>query len=690
MNLQCDISGDAHAPASLPQALRRVCGSLKFKLAAASLAALVIGIGVTTAALSLRAEHETLNERRQLEISESARAARLLELRVAGQLQALAVVAEQMQEGWSPDPDRLAAALQAQPGLRAQFDAVFVATPDGRLRAFQDEQGPQRPDVSLSDRDYFRRTLAEKTAVVSDPVVGRVSAEPVIVMTQPLLQGSRVVGVLAGSVRLKSRALLAGVAEVMAGDEGALVVVTDKRGYVLAHPRAENVGAMMNVEPRLAQALAQLQARDKPIDAAGVQLASSDSMVAVASVAGPGWLVWRSRLNADVLAPLAAGRATSLRWAAAVMAVLAPAMLLLLAWLLRPLAALERRAERLFEAGLAPEAEWPRAGGEIGRLEAVLRRVGDEHGRLEASQRQVLQQFESVMSAAPVGIAFTRAGRFELVSRNFCVLMARTEPELVGSLTSEIYQDPEDHGRLGPLVGAAFAAGQAYAGEWTLVRGNGSVFQGRLSAQPVDWKDAKAGTIWTLNDITLDVAVRERLEWAATHEPLTGLANRKALDQRLNHLFAAMPRSMPAALVLFDLDRFKPINDQHGHAAGDAMLRAVAEAVNACVRGSDLVVRMGGDEFAVLLERCPTEVALRLAEDLRKAIATIRLPWEGQQLGVGASLGVSVLSAEIASPAQWLVIADRACYEAKSAGRDRVCVADGHSNQPEPELHAAD
>jgi diguanylate cyclase len=254
---------------------------------------------------------------------------------------------------------------------------------------------------------------------------------------------------------------------------------------------------------------------------------------------------------------------------------------------------------------------------------------------------------------------------------------------LLGQSGQIIYASNEDYLALGPRVAAAFAAGQPFDGELQFLRGDGRTFPGRLRGMPVDRVHTRIGTIWTLTDITEEVAARQSLEWAASHDTLTGLANRKAFEQQIERLFEALPRSRPAALLLLDLDRFKPINDNHGHAAGDAMLRAVASAVQACVRGGDLAVRLGGDEFAVLLERCPADVALRVAEDVRNAVAQTRLQWQGHALSVGASIGLAVLSEDLGSAGDWVAAADQACYEAKAGGRNRVHAA-GMSAWPVP------
>jgi diguanylate cyclase len=460
-----------------------------------------------------------------------------------------------------------------------------------------------------------------------------------------------------------------------------LVVVTDAMGHILAHPDRQLIGQPLSAEPRLAQALGRWVEAGRPVESSGVRLGDSQRLVVVAGAVGPEWVIWRSRLRADVLAPLLAGRSEALKWAAAIVAGMGLAVLLLVNGLLRPLSRLEARALHLFDGKHDPQAGWPNASGEIGRLEKVLRHMGAERTQLEAHNSVVIKQLESVMASAPVGIIFSRNKQMELVSAHACALLGRSRDELVGQPAQSIYASNEDYQVIGPKVAAAFATTQPFAGEVELLRGDGSRFWARLRGSPVDWAGSSAGTIWTINDITEEITARQALQWAATHDPLTGLANRKAFDDRLKHLFDALPRSRPAVLLMFDLDRFKPINDQHGHAAGDAMLRAVAAAASAHLRPNDLVVRLGGDEFAVLLERCPADVALRVAEELRLAICNIRLPWDGVLLELGASIGVAALSDHIHEPEAWVAAADRACYEAKAAGRNTVRHAGG------PALH---
>ncbi|TXI17722.1 MAG: GGDEF domain-containing protein [Roseateles sp.] len=170
-------------------------------------------------------------------------------------------------------------------------------------------------------------------------------------------------------------------------------------------------------------------------------------------------------------------------------------------------------------------------------------------------------------------------------------------------------------------------------------------------------------------------AANEALALLATQDGLTGLANRRSLDQRLAEAQALYQRyasqgGRPHALLLIDLDHFKLINDRHGHPVGDEVLRRVAALLRQSVRATDLVARFGGEEFAVLLPGCAgADEALAVAEKMRAAIAAADFAVAGRQT---ASLGVSLASSADVSPAELLQRADEALYEAKRAGRNRV------------------
>ena len=153
----------------------------------------------------------------------------------------------------------------------------------------------------------------------------------------------------------------------------------------------------------------------------------------------------------------------------------------------------------------------------------------------------------------------------------------------------------------------------------------------------------------------------------ATKDPLTGAGNRRALETKLGKLVATFARRpSPVSLILIDLDHFKAVNDSHGHATGDQILRRITQIVNLRIRVSDGLYRIGGEEFVVVVDGQDLDKARELAEQLRTLVEANELAPNSK---VTISLGVAELR-EGESPAGWLCRADDALYRAKRAGRN--------------------
>lgn len=187
--------------------------------------------------------------------------------------------------------------------------------------------------------------------------------------------------------------------------------------------------------------------------------------------------------------------------------------------------------------------------------------------------------------------------------------------------------------------------------------------------------DGRAGAVLVFQDVSAERAMQRSLAHAATHDDLTGLANRRHFETRIQSMIAAARQDGSRHGLLFvDLDRFKIVNDTAGHLAGDALLQEVARTMRAIVPITDCLARLGGDEFAVLIENCDRQFAAFVGDKLIGAIEAIRFAWEGKVYEVGASAGVSQVDVTTASAEAVLAEADVACYAAKAAGRGRVSV----------------
>jgi two-component system cell cycle response regulator len=172
-------------------------------------------------------------------------------------------------------------------------------------------------------------------------------------------------------------------------------------------------------------------------------------------------------------------------------------------------------------------------------------------------------------------------------------------------------------------------------------------------------------------------SVRQTIELAVT-DGLTGLHNRRYLDTQLRTLFArAKVRGRPLTICITDIDRFKVVNDQYGHDAGDEVLKEFSGRIRSTVRGADLACRFGGEEFVVVMPDTTAEVAANVAERLRMMIEArpFQLRTGETPLMLTASMGIATLGPGIDTPEQLLKQADRALYEAKNSGRNRVVAA---------------
>jgi len=192
------------------------------------------------------------------------------------------------------------------------------------------------------------------------------------------------------------------------------------------------------------------------------------------------------------------------------------------------------------------------------------------------------------------------------------------------------------------------------------------------------------GTVLVFRDVTRARALSAELNWQALHDPLTGLANRRQFELDMNTLLSkAKSDSFQHHLLYLDLDQFKVVNDTCGHDAGDELLQQVTQTLERKLRKSDVLSRLGGDEFGVLLESCDAQNALAVANNLREAVDTFRFGWQTHSFKIGVSIGVAEITGEEAKATEILSAADAACYVAKQSGRNRVCF---HETSPSASL----
>lgn len=304
------------------------------------------------------------------------------------------------------------------------------------------------------------------------------------------------------------------------------------------------------------------------------------------------------------------------------------------------------------------------------------------------TQEENLKISASVFTAALEAIVLTDpAGNITDVNEAFTKIVGYEKEEVIGKNSSEIGFHDNDNRTFNHILTALENRG-FWTGEVLLPRKNGELFPAQLKTSAVKFDD---GTVHHFVAMFSDISVQKqqqlRLEQMALHDNLTKLANRQRLDDRLTLAMANSARSGRfGALLMLDLDNFKPLNDRYGHASGDQLLIEAAKRLTLCVREIDTVARTGGDEFVVLLESLSDDQliaqqdATNIAEKIRKAIAQPYLITSKDQSDLvttithscTASIGVTLFSGKELSKNELLNRADAAMYASKAKGKNSI------------------
>jgi len=301
-------------------------------------------------------------------------------------------------------------------------------------------------------------------------------------------------------------------------------------------------------------------------------------------------------------------------------------------------------------------------------LRDVTTRVRESR-RLERAR----ERFRLAFHNAPTGMALSSLvdGTILDVNDSLERMLDRTRETMVGATMDDICH-PDERGVLAPLLERVSEnEADGFRVERRFLRGDGGTVWTRTWVSMMDDGEGDTIAIAHIEDITEQRHTAERMEWAATHDGLTGLPNRFRFLERLGG-YVENDSPGTVALLFIDIDNFKVINDSLGHDAGDQLLRVLSERLRAVVRDRDMLGRFGGDEFIVMVRDAtggmdPVAIAERLRAEIAKPIEI-----DGAELFVTASIGITVADREGLGTAELLRDADAAMYRAKSRGRDCV------------------
>ena len=334
------------------------------------------------------------------------------------------------------------------------------------------------------------------------------------------------------------------------------------------------------------------------------------------------------------------------------------------------------------EAGLWVEAQNSRI--EFNGRAAILTIARDVSHRksLEVSLSRSKRQAQYTLESIAEGVITTdNDGRVDYMNAAAESLIGTNRDDAAGHKVSELFNlvDDADRRPLGDPVERCLSTRRRVnmGRHAVMVTSSGEHEHSvEISASPIRGPGSSvSGTVVVFHDVGEIRGLTRQMSYQATHDPLTGLINRREFERRLDEAIdTAHAEEAVHMLFYMDLDRFKAVNDSCGHLAGDNMLREVSGLIKEQVRDSDFIGRLGGDEFGALLIGCPIDKARQIATDICNAVGDYRFVWKDKIFNIGVSIGLVEVSHISGSLQDVMSAADSACYVAKQQGRGKVHV----------------
>jgi len=296
---------------------------------------------------------------------------------------------------------------------------------------------------------------------------------------------------------------------------------------------------------------------------------------------------------------------------------------------------------------------------------------------LKDAKELKLRKFSLAVEQNPSVILITdKFGIIEYVNLKFFELTGYSRDEVIGQ-SPQILSSGQTSQSTYQALWRTLLAGKEWRGEFHNRKKNGDYYWANEYIAPI-FDDAGNIThfVGLQDDITEHRKITQEINYQVSHDLLTGLINRREFEKRLLRLIkdTQQHKNIEHIFCFFDLDKFKIVNDTSGHPAGDELLRQISTLTKENIRQRDTLARFGGDEFGILMESCSLQKAEYITEKIRDLIEHFVFIWEDKSFSVGVSIGIVSISDKTKDMTEAFKQADAACYAAKEAGRNRVCI----------------
>ena len=665
-------------------------GSIKTRVTLFTLAIFIVGIWYLSYYASIKLQQDMTREISEQQLSSTALLANQISNDLLERQTTLEKLAEKVGEIGLENPAQIQSFLEDRFVIRRDYNAgAYVANFDGVTIATVPHT-IKRLGINFRDRIYITEALDQGKSTISHLMPGKVLPNMIFSIAVPIRdREGKVTGVLAGVIDLKQPNFLDKIAHSRYGKSGYYLLEDQKTRLIITSSDKRRI-----LQPQSSPGVnwlvdRHLQGYEESgiiTNAAGVEVLVSAKRIPIAN-----WIMVAAIPTKEVFAPIKELQ-SRIMLSATLMTLVLGSLLWLLLW--RELSPVFSTIKKLADLSgsdtrdiVLPETNH----GEIGELIAAFNNL-----------LRALNERESALAESEFRWKFATEGSGDglwdwditnnkvFFSSNWKKMLGYSDDEISNSLNEwQRLVHPDDlDDTMAKVRQHLEGKTPTYVSEHRLLCKDGQ-YKWILDRGLVVSRDEKGNplrAIGTHTDITERKHMEELIRQQALYDSLTKLPNRRLLVDRLTHAMSISKRTDYHGAVLFlDLDNFKPLNDTHGHEAGDLLLIEVANRLKHCVRESDTVARMGGDEFVVVLAQLDKNLdksrqqAAKLAEKIRTALAKpyqIKMEENGKNITVKhhctASIGFVLFLDEQSNINDILRNADDAMYQAKSAGRDLV------------------
>ena len=530
---------------------------------------------------------------------------------------------------------------------------------------------PIKKQISYANGDSYQRVMQSREFYVGNPSFGRISKKWILPLAYPVMEDEKVIGVLGAAIDLVN--LSPGYDEIALPYEAQVMLINDK-GIIISTSKNPDEWVGKDIT---GTSLMNNLSNDNSGIRNDDSLNGHELIYGFSPVASTSWNIVVSIPVKNVLA-----HAYTDAQITGVTGILITLITLVIGMLItdrieKPIRAIADTTRRLAnnETSTPIALDGPK---EIKNLAEQFNYMLHSRVLAEESIREYSEQLHLTMDALHIGTWHVSLPDKNIHhSDNFAVIfgaMDGTQFENYPGLEELIHED--DRSLIREAYKEALESNALLENEFRVIWLDKSVHW--IAAKGRIFKDENGIPEYVVG-IAMDVTSRKEadahLQYLASHDPLTNLCNRLEFDKRLKQIYRLARRENSQYAVLYmDLDQFKVVNDTCGHIAGDELLRQLAYLLHSKIRETDTIARLGGDEFTILLENCPMQKAIELAEQIRSSVQDFRFVWKEKPFSVSISIGLVSVHDTSNTPEQIMSAADMACFTAKDLGRNRIYI----------------